>query len=391
MASRYEKPEILQPSRLSRQELPRKVTPPEHKALPSPPPTEQRAEPARNPSPAGRLPQSLLDYKRQAERGEVSQLTSISISQQEFSDAQDEIETAFRRFDYEPGRGRITLRMPSPTHDAFVCLIERAICDELARIGRDDDTASPFTSQILGAGSSRIFLDGYDDDKEEESERNERDGLPKQTRRQPDAQFQHRKAAFPGVVVEVSYSQDKKQLSKIAKQYIYHSDGDIKAVICIDINYGSSQSTISLWKPRFTPERESGTVIMDIEHVIQAQPFRTAGGQPLNHDDTLTLTLHDFAPDELCHDCPPTSLPIPFARICEFVGLAEQAQQARESETARGIRSTRQVKKRPLSSSSLEELCSEDETRFENQERAADTMTNNQDRDFEPRPAKRRA
>ncbi|RSL53182.1 hypothetical protein CEP51_014938 [Fusarium floridanum] len=388
MAGRYKKPEILPSPCLSRQESPRKVTPPENKTLPSPPATEQPVEPARNPSPASRMPQSLLDYKRQAERGEVSHLTSISISQQDFSGARDEIETAFRRFDYEPGRGRITLRMPSPTHDAFVCLVDRAICDELARIGRHDDTASPFTSQILGAGSSRIFLN---DDDDEESERNDRDSLPKQTRRQPDAQFQHRKAAFPGVVVEVSYSQDRKQLSKIAKQYIHHSDGNIKAVICIDINYGSSQSTISLWKPRFTPERGSNTVIMDIEHVIQAQPFRTAGGQPLNHDDTLTLTLHDFAPDELCHDCPPTSLSIPLARICEFVGLAEQAQQARESKTARGIRSTRQVKKRPLSSSSLEELCSEDETRFKNQERADDAMTNNQDRDFEPRPAKRRA
>ncbi|KAF5006529.1 hypothetical protein FDECE_7097 [Fusarium decemcellulare] len=130
---------------------------------------------------------------------------------------------------------------------------------------------------------------------------------------------------------------------------------------------------------------------MVIKQEIVAQPFRTADGQPLNADRYLTLNLSDFAPDQLSEDCPSISLSISFARICEFVNTAGQLQEARESIVAKGARSTRQVKKRPLSSSSLEELKSEDEGRFRMQERAADTQADAQDTDFGRPRAKRRA
>ncbi|EEU33579.1 uncharacterized protein NECHADRAFT_89344 [Fusarium vanettenii 77-13-4] len=228
MANRRKRPDVTLPSRLSRLESPRKVTPPERKGLlPSPPASVQRL------SPTSRMPRSLLDYKFQAEIGEVPSITSISLSQQEFSNAQDEIEIAFRRFDYEPRRGRIILRMPSPTHDTFVGLINKAIYAELTRVASHHAKARLFASQILMAGSSRIFLN----DDNEDSESNDRDEALNKTRRQPDAQYHHPKVAFPDVVVEVSYSQDKKQLSKIAKQYIHSSDGNIKAIIYINIDF----------------------------------------------------------------------------------------------------------------------------------------------------------
>lgn len=48
------------------------------------------------------------------------------------------------------------------------------------------------------------------------------------------------------MVVEISYSQDGKNLEKLAQDYILYSNGDIKAVIGIDINYGGKESTVSL-------------------------------------------------------------------------------------------------------------------------------------------------
>ncbi|KAK7592292.1 hypothetical protein V3481_006913 [Fusarium oxysporum f. sp. vasinfectum] len=268
----------------------------------------------------------------------------------------DQIESAFPRFDYEP-----------------------KLEQEILRIGRDNNQVREFTSQIKGGGSSRIYLE----DKEKQNK------VLKCLRRQPDGQFGHKEAEFPGVVIEVSYSQDGKQLSKIAKQYIHYTDGNIKAVICLDINYGNTQSTVSLWKPQFNPDPESDdpdSFILDFEQTVQAKPFRTADGKPLNPENSLTLHLHDFAPDQSCQGVPNIPILISFAKICEFLDDAEKVQNARESRGTSGIRSTRKLRKRELSSSSLEELAQDDEARFKEQEEAVDTRASHRDDAFVPRP-----
>jgi hypothetical protein len=106
----------------------------------------------------------------------------------------------------------------------------------------------------------------------------------------------------------------------------------------------------------------------------------------LNPENSLTLHLHDFAPDQKCEDIPNIPISISFAKICEFLDDAEKVQKAGESKDTRGIRSTRKVRKRKLSSSSLEELASDDEERFKEQEEAVDTRASHRDDAFEPRP-----
>lgn len=46
--------------------------------------------------------------------------------------------------------------------------------------------------------------------------------------------------------------EDGKDLQKAAQDYILYSNGDIKLVIGIDINYGGRKSTVSLWRPPYT-------------------------------------------------------------------------------------------------------------------------------------------
>lgn len=99
-----------------------------------------------------------------------------------------------------------------------------------------------FASRIESARSSRILL------RERTSETGE---ICYPLRRQPDEQFQYRSAAYPGVVIEVSYSQDGKNLRRLAQDYILYSNGDIKLVIGIDIN-DAKDCTVSLWRPRYT-------------------------------------------------------------------------------------------------------------------------------------------
>jgi hypothetical protein len=56
---------------------------------------------------------------------------------------------------------------------------------------------------------------------------------------------------YPGVVVEVSYSQKRRDLSRLADDYILGSDAEIRAVVGIDLDYrGGKRATLSVWCPR---------------------------------------------------------------------------------------------------------------------------------------------
>lgn len=67
---------------------------------------------------------------------------------------------------------------------------------------------------------------------------------------QPDASFQHFEAQYPGVILELSYSQKKKDLPRYTNEYILGSDANIRVVIGIDVEYkGSKEASVSVWRP----------------------------------------------------------------------------------------------------------------------------------------------
>ncbi|KAI3563011.1 hypothetical protein IWW34DRAFT_860023 [Fusarium oxysporum f. sp. albedinis] len=90
---------------------------------------------------------------------------------------------------------------------------------------------------------------------------------------------EHHEARYPGVVVEVALTQDAKELRRIARRYIYYTGGQIKVVLGIDLNE-DKESTISVWKPTFSSAQNGDGVGMDIEQVVQPQPFRDAKKNP---------------------------------------------------------------------------------------------------------------
>lgn len=113
--------------------------------------------------------------------------------------------------------------------------------DWLKSISGQGGDAGEFASKIANGGSSRVIL-----------EEGGPEGWQGPVRRQPDAQFQHRDTAYPVVALEVSYSQDGKDLQRAAQDYILYSNGDVKLVIGIDIKFGG-ESTVSSWRPKYTP------------------------------------------------------------------------------------------------------------------------------------------
>ncbi|OBS16910.1 hypothetical protein FPOA_12546 [Fusarium poae] len=328
----------------------RKITPPERKLQglpPSPPASDERK---RAPI-VDELPQDIVDLKRKYEiGGEVSPLTSFPLSKEDYTRLRPKLEATFRRFDYEPQHERIIFRMPSRIHDIFAQFIQDAIFNALSELGHNNENVRPFTTKIVKAATSDIFTFDNDD--------------PVAKQRSPDAQFIHIGAQQPSVVVEVAASQDAKQLSKLAKGYIHDTWGDIKAVLCFALNKPDG-STISVWKPKYETEQGSDEPELTYEQVVQSQPFRTPDKNPINQDNKLVLDLHDFAPCQLCEGYSNLPISIPFTKLYDILDYAEEI----EHSLATGVRSNRQVKRRRVSSSSLESITEEDKKKWKDKDR----------------------
>jgi hypothetical protein len=72
----------------------------------------------------------------------------------------------------------------------------------------------------------------------------------------PDGSFWHSKAMWPGVVIEVAYSQKPKDLGGTSWDYIGDSDGGIQVVIGLNLNYNDKGASLSVWRPNITTEED---------------------------------------------------------------------------------------------------------------------------------------
>ena len=83
-------------------------------------------------------------------------------------------------------------------------------------------------------------------------------------RHAPDAQFRHQDARYPGVVIEVANTQQKKHLPRLADDYIVESRGSINMVIGIIIEQEKSKkATISVWCPRFIKDQDGEYLVSE--------------------------------------------------------------------------------------------------------------------------------
>ncbi|KAH7232365.1 uncharacterized protein BKA55DRAFT_742796 [Fusarium redolens] len=263
---------------------------------------------------AGGLPQSLVEVKREIAAADlnVDFYKTVPLDYEEYKSAREEIEESFRRFDYNPFKGNITIRMNSPIHDNFAGLVDNA-------------WVRAFSASLL---SSRIYLDNekqpsvpvVDDDKREQ--------------KGPDLQYSHVKSKHPGVVVEVAYTQKAKKLDKLAEAYILGTKGKIRVV-------------------------DGCGRILEAEQVVKAMPFCDANQRPVNQGHELTINLHDLtAKKDLLVDVQDLSISFRYDELCGFLYEMEEMQQCREAEESEDEMPTEP--KRRISSSP-EQLTSEDE------------------------------
>ena len=139
------------------------------------------------------------------------------------------------RFDWSPHTSRFTVRMPTSTHDIFTELVVQEIGSQLKSVAHGDTDIAAVLDLVRSESTSDVYLYGHEAIDE---------CYPKHS---PDASFAHAKSQYPSVVIETSYSQRQKGLTRLADEYISGSDGNIAMVLGLDIEYGVGSKKASIF------------------------------------------------------------------------------------------------------------------------------------------------
>jgi len=205
------------------------------------------------------------------------------------------------RYDWDEEYKELVFRMPTALHESFIGEFEAEILNRL-RVLREAASTTPAAkaelSRIRPGRSPTLKLLPMESS---DSETAGREGVGRsstQTRRCPDSTFFTKQAEspYPVAVLEVSYSQKRKDLVNLADQYITASAGGIKVVLGFDIEYkGTKEATVSVWRPKISSRM--GELVGTAEAVLDTIPFRTRDGEPVA--GSLDLLFTDFGLENL--------------------------------------------------------------------------------------------
>ncbi|OBT50221.1 hypothetical protein VE04_09152 [Pseudogymnoascus sp. 24MN13] len=272
------------------------------------------------------------------------------------------------RYDYDPTTSNFATRMPTQKHEVFIARVVKAIERRLSNIAHSGTDSSSFAQEIKYNGSGRLTFRTANND-------------GKHMVRQPDAVFKHKKAGMPAVILEVSYSQKSKAIPHLADNYILESNANIRVVVGLDLDYKTKKAIVSMWRPNYvtTPEDELELEAAQTVH----QVFRDEQGNAnTSLGAGLRLELRDFAPPSLpLEDSPEGDRPPRYARdltdsflidsvtLCGFLDEAEKEEHESKQKIGFVEPLQRGARKRYRTKTPPDELNSEDERKFEEDER----------------------
>ncbi|KAL6711565.1 hypothetical protein ACN47E_004499 [Coniothyrium glycines] len=250
------------------------------------------------------------------------------------------------RCDYDETTLLLQIRMPTGVHEFLIDLVEDDIRNQLRAIHERSSSAAHFAESIRPARSTEIRF------------------ANSKSRFHPDISFGHKDARFPGLVVEVAFSQEYKHLRRLAENYILDSDANIRIVVGINIAYGnmSRRATISIWRPRLSKTLRGYD--LEVEEEVMDEAFRNDEGGPVEHPG-LRFHLSDFTCRRIVEEemgGEDAELCISGSQLCQYVATAENNVQRamREEPLPDGIK----INKRRRSSTPPEEIRSEDEAKY---------------------------
>jgi hypothetical protein len=123
--------------------------------------------------------------------------------------------------------------MPRPLHNLLAASIFTNLQRQFDSIANGVGPAAAFSQEIMYMGTTTIEF-----------------GNRSYAVHSPDISFQHFNAQYPGVVMEVSYSEKRKDLPHLASNYILGSMASIQAVIGVDLEYTGKKATLTVWRPQ---------------------------------------------------------------------------------------------------------------------------------------------
>ncbi|KAL9119288.1 MAG: hypothetical protein Q9187_004157 [Circinaria calcarea] len=219
------------------------------------------------------------------------------------------------RLEYDPVSELLTIKMPSsPAHEAVTWTIIASVFTQLQKLGTGDGPVATYAREILNLNTARIWLTHGELVFE----------------KSPDSQFIHSEAFFPGVIFETSYSQDKKNLKRLAKTYILGSNGDIRVVVGIDMEYPDiSSASVSLWQVKYTKEPDTTMRTVEVDSIIEDQVISDS----INQDFKLVITLDKFGPEELALDLKKTAIEKVTITMTDLARAVQRARAGRSRES----------------------------------------------------------
>ncbi|KAK4500746.1 hypothetical protein PRZ48_008936 [Zasmidium cellare] len=239
------------------------------------------------------------------------------------------------RWDYDGGR--YTLRMPSRVHERFTALVDEAIYTSLKSLQSEIKALE----DVYQGRSTTIAL--HAPKLENSSQESSEEEII--VNRSPDATFLHKgRDALPMCVVEVSYSQQRKDLPRLAESYIVDSRHEVRCVVGLDIVYGKRDRTasLSIWRPGIE-EGDVGVCECEVEGV----EFRGVDGGV--REGGLELRVGDFVPGEFLREGEGEKrITISFERLAAFLADAEsQATPSTKPQTPSAPKKFRKRKRSP--------------------------------------------
>ncbi|KAF2472781.1 uncharacterized protein BDR25DRAFT_333100 [Lindgomyces ingoldianus] len=262
------------------------------------------------------------------------------------------------RYDYDETKRRLVVRMPTGVHEFFVDKVEDNIRTQLKVISKGPGRTAQFAKNLRPARSTEIRFTGS------------------KSRYHPDISFGRKGAKFPGVIFEIAYSQLR--LDRLAESYIVDSNANIRVVVGLDIAYGkeSRKATLSVWRPQISNK----TLVVVAEATDEV--IRNDKGNSVGHPG-LRLRLSDFTCQKIALEQigdEDIDICISGEQLCEYIAEAEdEVQQATYEEPLPDG-----INKRKRSETPPEEIRSDDEVKYAEQERRAAKRADH-DMDYEDR------
>jgi hypothetical protein len=248
--------------------------------------------------------------------------------------------------------------MPSRLHEQLGGDIVRVILEQLGSIASGVGPAAEFAQSIKYTGSLSITFDD-----------------PQYGKHEPDASFTHIDAKYPGVVIEISYSQKRKDLPRLADDYILGSDARIRVVVGVDVDYRGKMATLSIWRPQIEIN-DAGEEELIAFRTLTNQEFRSEDGNPIDDPQLgLQLRLEDFALKVLAGDeTLDGDIFIPAKDLFTYLCKAELSD-LRTRGSPEGDAVKPGTRKRRRESTPPEQLDDDDEDRFQAEEDQAEDRT----------------